>query len=128
MNVVWECPVASTAFTEGVTLKLLPKREYVLRFSYENDEDSLDYVALHFLKVVAFRCTHLPALTAEMVQCSYDKLADLGETPWLKEAQARVANCKVQLGQIRHLQITFDDGPCYEFLCESHTLDTKHTG
>ena len=70
------------------------------------------------------RCTHLPALTVSMIQTSYGNLVDLGETEWLIEGQRLTdkwtkGRSKVSL---RHLQLCFDDGPCYEFLCEEQRV------
>jgi hypothetical protein len=53
-----------------------------------------------------------------MIESSYDKLVDAGETPWLLEAQS-AASSLGDSPSLTHLRICFDDGPCYEFLCEA---------
>ena len=44
---------------------------------------------LQFDNVVAFRCTYLPALTAEMITAGYGKLVDLGASVWLADTHVQ---------------------------------------
>ena len=121
---LWELPVASTALMRGPELKELSRRVYEIIFHIEADNGGEKEIRLSFNDVIAFKCTFLPALTVPMIENSYDKLVDLGETEWLAEGQRLAdgwARGRPKL-TYRHLQICVDDGPCYEFLCEGYRL------
>lgn len=113
---LWQIPSPSSSFLEGVAFKILPKRTCSLSFKFEGANGDWESLELRFHEVVALKCTYLPALTVQMIQSAYDKLVDVGDSSWLAEARAvhRQAN---EGAPLRHLRISFDDGPCYEFLC-----------
>lgn len=119
MITLWKCPSPSSSFRSGVAFKTLPKRSSVLIFEYEGPDDGWLRMELKFIEVVALRCTYLPALTAELIQSSYDSLVDMGLSPWLAEV---LGDHSGQLSGLRHLRICFDDGPCYEFLCREYLV------
>lgn len=82
-----------------------------------------------FEQVEAYKCTYLFAMTREM-NVAYDKLVDLGETGWLADSRNRMLEYGEALSppsgppdHLRHLMITFDDGPCYEFLCQTFHVE-----
>lgn len=63
---------------------------------------------------------------------AYDKIVDLGETSWLAEVRNQLRQCGEEAltsfsytlpDQLSHLMINFDDGPCYEFICESFQVE-----
>ena len=116
MTELWKSPSPSSSFLEGVLLKVLPKRSCVLSFSTEGASGGWEAFELRFHEVAAFKCTYLPALTAEMIRSAYDTLVNLESSAWLAEASS-VRSDPSEAGLLRHLRICFDDGPCYEFLC-----------
>ena len=119
MKILWQSPGPSSAYHPK--LVQYPKRILGIQFEFESEEGDLGACELKFLDVVAFKCTYLPALSAEMINSSYDKLVDMGRTDWLAEAQ-NLVNRKVHGAPKYHLRICFDDGPCYEFLCAEYEV------
>jgi hypothetical protein len=118
-TVIWKCPSPSSGFLNGVDLTFLGKRECRLVFQYEDEvSEGVKIASLSFLNTIAFRCTYLPALTVEMIESSYDRLIEVGMSDWLMNATETMGNRQFDF-PVKHLQICFDDGPCYEFLCES---------
>jgi hypothetical protein len=113
MTELWKMPSPSSGL-EGVAFKEMPRRTCVLSFQYENRDGGFAACELRFHDVAALRCTYLPALTADMIRSAYDKLVEIRNSAWLREANSiRPDEPKL----LRHLRICFDDGPCYEFLC-----------
>lgn len=115
LNMLWQSPAPSSGFLEGVVFQVLPQRACSLTFKYEDSEGAIKPYSLFIRGSEAFKCTYLTSLTAEMIDSSYDKLVDLGESPWLREVKA--AGSAVERTKLKHLRICFDDGPCYEFIC-----------
>ena len=76
---------------------------------------------IRFLDVVAFKCTYLPALTAELIHSAYDRVVEIAPSPWLIEVRATTRADAT--GQLRHLRVCFDDGPCYDFICLAFETD-----
>lgn len=126
---LWETPIPSSAFQQGVVLIQHPKRRLSLNFEYENSEYQLTKGQLVFYDVIAYRVIYLYGLTGEIINSAYDKLIDLGDTDWLKEIK-KASNHKFKEkgldGNIKHYRICFDDGPCYEFICVSFEVVTSH--
>ena len=114
MTELWKTPSPSSGFLEGVAFKVLPRRTCVLSFQFEGANGGWETCELLFHGVAAFKCTYLPALTAEMIQSAYDKLVAIESTSWLRDANSVR---RLEPTPLRHLRICFDDGPCYEFLC-----------
>jgi hypothetical protein len=125
--ILWKSPVPSTGFINGVELKFLSKRECKLTFQYEDEQtDDLQTLVITFLNTVSFLCTYLPGLTADMLETSYDKLIDLEDSDWLKKTTESMQNSRFNF-KIRHLRICFDNGPCYEFLCEDFQISLSQS-
>jgi len=82
---------------------------------------------LKFFDVVALKCTYMSGLTVEMIESAYDRLVDMGSTPWLIETAAAHA-ARGGSVPLRHLRICFDDGPCYELICPGFEARTGHEG
>jgi hypothetical protein len=111
---LWRYPGPIDALVREPKVRVLPRRLYQISFSTEDQN-----FTLQFQNVAAFKCTHLPLVTAAMIGASYGQVVELGETPWLAESRKIVERHPIFKGlTLRHLQICFDDGPCYEFLCE----------
>jgi len=104
----------------------LGRRNLALIVEGDNENGDLQIV---FEQVEAYKCTYLFALTDEM-SVAYDKLVDLGETSWLAKVRNRMLEHGEALSppsgppdQLLHLMFTFDDGPCYEFLCQNFHVE-----
>jgi hypothetical protein len=121
MTELWVTPSPSSSFLEGIAFKVLLKRTCILSFQYEGASGDWDSGELRFRDVAAFKCTYLPALTAELIQSAYDKLVEVGSSEWLSDANLVRASSAITT-PLRHLRICFDDGPCYEFLCADYEI------
>jgi hypothetical protein len=122
---LWELPFPSSWGTE-TQVKHLGRRNLALIIEGDNENGDLQLV---FEQVEAYKCTYLFALTREM-NAAYDKLVDFGETSWLVEVRNRMLEHGEGLSspsgppdQLQHLMFTFDDGPCYEFLCQKFHIE-----
>lgn len=103
---------------------MLSGRTCVLTFEYEDDDDNVVSMWLHFEGVETFKCTYHNACTVEMVETAYDKVVDVGSSSWLADIEKQLALSGQSTSELRHLMICFDDGPCYEFICKAFTVDT----
>jgi hypothetical protein len=124
MTELWKTPSPSSGFLEGVAFKVLPGRTSVLAFQFEAANGGWETCELLFRDVAAFKCTYLPALTAEMIQSAYDRLVEFESSEWLSDANSVR---RVEPRSPRHLRICFDDGPCYEFLCAGFEIARSGT-
>jgi hypothetical protein len=119
-EVLWTLPVPSTGLVAGPVLKPLIQKSCAIEFQYELDDDNVVVECeLVFSEILSFRVTYslrAPALDA------YDRLVDCGQTAWLAEWRDCVGP------QVKHLMVTFDDGPCYEFLCARWACLTRPGG
>jgi hypothetical protein len=121
MQTLWELEVPSTSFLRGVRQETRPGRTLVLTFSYEGADEVPATTEMHFHAVAAFKCSFLPALASEAIESSYDRLVDMGETPWLLEVVATATRRKMP-ANLKHLRITFDDGPSFDVICKEHSM------
>jgi hypothetical protein len=120
---LWEMPVPPSSIA-GPSLKVLGKRRYELSFSIETNEGAVKTQTLLFSEVEAFRCTHMKSLGSidqELRSQSYGRVISIFESPWLQEVRQSYGNycatARLVPNDLQHLMITFDDGPCYEFIC-----------
>ena len=81
--------------------------------------DGSDAANLLFDGVEAYKATIHEACTGEMIRAAYDRVVDLGATPWLAEVAVELSHHGAEHSGLQHLMIYFDDGPCYEFICRS---------
>ena len=99
----------------------LPRRQCELSF-YVEAESGDKKVSLLFAGVEAYRCTYMAALNADMITAAYGKLVDLGESQWFNEVSQKTTGYYTKAKKtppvLRHLAICFDDGPCFEIVCE----------
>jgi hypothetical protein len=123
-NTLWKLPVPATSIIKGPFLKVLPKRQYEISFSVEARDGGEKTESLLFDEVEAFKCTHLNSLGSigqDMRRQSYGTVISISESPWLQETkQCYTDYCisaRLTPKDLQHLMITFDDGPCYEFIC-----------
>jgi hypothetical protein len=121
---IWQLPVPSTALLNGgPSFEKRPRREVVLRMSYETDEGE-HITALVFEAVEAVKVTYDRARGDEMLE-AYDRLVDQGHTAWLDEISRNLKQHGGDAQRLVHLMINFDDGPCYELICRSHRVDSS---
>jgi hypothetical protein len=59
-----------------------------------------------------------------MIQ-TYDTLSDMGYTDWLRSIKEQLLSVGDGGHGLRHLMMYFDDGPCYEFICRSFTIESE---
>jgi hypothetical protein len=116
-KIMWQLPVPSTQFVENPVFQSVGGRTCKLLLLYENDVGVVTHTVT-FEGVEAYKCTYLTSCTKDMIQTAYDKLVDCGKSPWLKEAQEVSDRVGLTPKSLKHLMIFFDDGPCYEILCE----------
>ena len=121
---LWKLPVPVTSIVKGPFLKVLPKRQCEISFSIEASDGGEKMEALLFDEVEVFKCTHLKSLgsvSQDLRRQSYGAVISVSESPWLREVkQPYIDYCASALlppKELQHLMITFDDGPCYEFIC-----------
>jgi hypothetical protein len=127
----WELPVPSTSFVSGPELK--DGRTSVLSWAYEGDsefvkppQDGMVHQALTFEGVVAFRCTFNLFCGSDIINIAYNKLVDLGETEWLISLKGASQRHHIGASEsLKHVAIFFDEGPCYEFICEGVRVSTE---
>jgi hypothetical protein len=122
---LWKISVPVTSIVKGPTFRALPKRQCEISFSIESEAGSERTESLFFDAVVAFRCTYLTSLNMidpELRRQSYGVVISVGESPWLDKVKENhlqyCASAQRTTGELQHLMITFDDGPCFEFVCE----------
>ena len=98
--------------------KLLGKKLEV-SFSLQEDEaEAARKFLLSYSGVEAFKWTYLTSCSQEMINSSYDKLVDCGDTAWLQEC-AEIAARVDKPRDLHHYRIFFDDGPCIEVISEA---------
>lgn len=130
-ELLWKLPVPATGLLESPRFEQLPQHECELSMRLEDpDSGKAVQVSLRLEGVEAYRCTYLPALSAEMINTAYGRLINLGATSWLKEISNQVhaywAERKRSPHTLSHLMICFDDGPCYEFICSSFRTNSPN--
>jgi len=123
---LWKLPVPATAIIQGPFFKVLPKRQCEISFSIEAEKGGEKTMVLLFEGVEAFKCTYLASLGSinhQLFREAYANLISLEDSPWLTEVRrARTeyhARMPKQPKEPHHLMICFDDGPCYEIICEN---------
>ena len=123
-NIIWKSPVALTELLSSPKLSMLPKRECVLSLRIEGDTGD-EEILLVFENVLAFKCTYMAACTAEMFNLAYGKVVDIGTSSWLADIVVSYKNTHKAPVLMRHMMICFDDGPCYEFVCDGFKEEKK---
>lgn len=126
----WEIPVPSTSFVSGPELR--SGQTSVLSWTYEGDSEfvrppmeGMIHQELVFEGVIAYKCTYNLFCEADLIKRAYNKLVDLGDTEWLAEVRAGSQGLREEHAPLRHLVIFFDEGPCYEFICETAQVSTE---
>ncbi len=78
-----------------------------------------------FPRVMAYKVTYHTACTFFMINTAYDKLVDLGRSDWLEAIEKNVEGQGEKAEGLRHFMVYFDDGPCYEFIGTSFSVDSN---
>lgn len=100
--------------------------EYEKCESKENENPKITQITrvdLIFSKCWGIKITHYVAIDAKWIPLAYGKVVDLGATGWLRNIRSNIAANRIETGQLRHLMICFDDGPLFEFICESFEVE-----
>lgn len=134
LTVLWDFP-STMAITEKRFLEL-PRRRCLLSLTFEQDDGTLRAIQLVFEDVEAFKCTHRFACTQEMIESAYERVVDLGETDSLLKVKEPIIQFGLEaLGKykknpatLRHVRVCFDGGPCYEFVCQSFSIEENSSG
>lgn len=123
---VWKMPVPVTAIYRGPSLTVLPRRQCEIAFSIEDEREGERTITLRFEGVEAFKCTYLTALGSvdrDLFKKAYGNLIEVENSSWLREIEKARNEYHSRMPQtpkrVRHLMICFDDGPCYEIVCEA---------
>jgi hypothetical protein len=122
MITVWTMPIPSTNAEREPYISKTGYRDYELKFFLVDDDDQECTFSISFKGVESYKCTYLTSCSVELITTAYDKLVDCGKTDWLVEVEEiseRVSRLKKDL---HHYRIFFDDGPCFEFICEGVTI------
>jgi len=122
---LWKLPVPSTAIIRGPFFKVLPKRQCEISFSTEAENGGEQMTTLLFEGVEAFKCTYLTSLGSidhQLFREAYANLISLEDSLSLAEVRRSYrqyhARMPVPAKEPQHLMMCFDDGPCYEIICQ----------
>ena len=122
---LWTLPVPTAAILgAGATLDDKGGREVALSFSYETESDAVCDVALVVVGVEAYRVTYHHAIEPSALE-AYDRFIDRGATAWLDEVRANLRRSGDEHTSLFHAMILLDDGPCYEFICRGHRIESS---
>jgi hypothetical protein len=119
---LWKLPVPATAIDDGPHLEIRPGHDVAIRMGYEGDNDAAEQVILIFEGVEVFQFSYMLACNPTMLE-SYGKLIDRGSSEWLQSVRASVSRNGGPSGELKHLMILFDDGPCYEAACTAFRVE-----
>lgn len=121
-GVIWKLPFPSSG-TSGARFREIAGGHCAIIFPGRyNNEDDPDVFKLIFTGVQAFKCTYFHACIPHEMN-AYDRLVDLGDTEWLLSIKKQLAKHSDKTDDLRHLRIDFDDGPNYEFICRSFSVE-----
>jgi hypothetical protein len=119
---LWEIPVPATGLVRGPDFKQHPQRQSEISFSIEGEDGSEKWLSLFFEGVQAHKCTYLYSLSAEMMRTAYGKVVSIEDSDFLRAIRGRYNEychkSNLVPKNLQHFMICFDDGPCYEFVCE----------
>lgn len=118
-------PVPSTSLIQDARFQKELGRCCTLRYSYEL-EDELVGEELRFEGVEAVRITYYTACSIEMLE-AYDKVLEVKDSQWANEVRTNLKRHGTLKDGLIHLRIYFDDGPCYEFICNMLTVNNQST-
>lgn len=120
---VWKSPVPSTAYLREVDVQIGLGREIALVFQFEGADGTLREGRISFKDVVLHRTTYLYAIRAEVIEQAYDRLVDMGSSPELRDL-FDVLRANGRSTEVRHFQICFDDGPCFDLFARAFEVQS----
>jgi hypothetical protein len=125
-EILWHLPVPATGLIQGPNFKALPKQQCEISFSVEGQDGKERWISLLFENVEAFKCTYLASLSSvdkDLRMDAYGTLINTKSSNWLenvsKSCSKYCQTAQMPLKVLQHLAICFDDGPYYEFICQS---------
>ncbi len=125
MAALFTLPVTSTALLSDAKFTMHSQRKCSLEYSYESEKDfSVVFEQIIFDGVESFKCTYYKSCSIEMIE-AYDKVLKVENSTWLEEIIRNLSNAQADARNLKHLRIYFDDGPCYEFVCQSFEVISK---
>lgn len=110
---LWHLPVAPTALYYDPKLDMEGSRKCTLTLFFEDNDFNSKELKLSFLGVEKFCFTYLTSLNSEM-RGAYGKVILIYDSAFIEEIRYLNNN----KNELNHYMITFDDGPCYEFICK----------
>jgi hypothetical protein len=124
---IFDLPVPATSLLDAPEFheRLGRTSEIICEYEEEGDSAQIVKLSLVFENRYAMRITNGFACDIEMLNLTYAKVVDLGETSWLKVVKSNLVANKGLSEDLRHLGIYFDDGCLYEFICESFRVSTE---
>jgi hypothetical protein len=121
---LWKIPVPATGLIRGPDFKVLAGRKCEIAFSIEAEDDGETWLTLRFEDVEVFKSTYLTSLgsiSQDLRHQAYGAVISISESPWLRQVKQSYTDyctsARLTPKGLQHLMITFDDGPCYEFIC-----------
>lgn len=117
-TVLWEMKQPSSGLVREPKLDNLGSRSICLWWVAEAAETPRQVEALVFSGVEAYKCSYFLTYSVGLIEATYDTLVDLGRTLWLTEVTSTL-NGHASTADLRHLAISFDDGPLYEFIARA---------
>ncbi|MGF6243464.1 hypothetical protein P3T42_005228 [Paraburkholderia sp. GAS38] len=122
MKELWQLPVPASSLLTSPEFVVLPRRECELRMSIEGEDGEPASLSLRFVGVESFKCTFMTSCTPDMFNLAYGRLISL-DANWLDEIRRSGRKDQSTIEALQHLMITFDDGPCYEIICRSWSVN-----
>jgi hypothetical protein len=126
---LWKLPVPVPAILRGPFFKVIPKRQCEISFTIEGEDGGERWLILALESVEAFKVTYLTSLGSvdrELRTQAYGSLISIEDSGWLTDVRKNYleycAVARLAPKTLEHLMITFDDGPCYEFICAGFQL------
>jgi hypothetical protein len=112
-------PLAKLSFPSSqrlsARLEHQQKRQSTVTIS-DSDSDIEEIFA--FGGIAALSLTYHDACTTEMVR-AYDQLVEIDESLWLREIKQHYKGATPE-DQLHHYRIYLDNGPCFDFICETY--------
>jgi hypothetical protein len=124
-NVLYVLPEPSTSFLREPVLEYVPgafqKSPSMLTLSCTMRNKGQPIVeVLEFVEPLA-NAVHSLFTVPDFASIAYDKVVELQDSRWLAELRARIQSrpTKMDVSELRHLAVMFDDGPYYDFICRN---------
>lgn len=120
---IFTLPVPSTSLLDNPIFKEELGRTCSITCCYESGIEVIT-LKLLFKGVEAYKSTYYKACTMDMM-AAYDKVNIMDQSNWLNEIKEQLLKSNQTTMDLKHLAIYFDDGPCYEFICQSFNTEEK---